>query len=122
MESDLPSLHFKFLMEKFVNKTIRTQPIAVNVDRTNVWSSALQMLQRPNFSTYDRIRAKFTNYLGQSEEKIDMGGPRREFLRLLMSHLQSKKIFTGPMMSRQLIMDEDGLKAYALHGLYIGLI
>ena len=109
-------------MEKFVNKTIRTQPIAVNVDRTNVWSSALQMLQRPNFSTYDRIRAKFTNYLGQSEEKIDMGGPRREFLRLLMSHLQSKKIFTGPMMSRQLIMDEDGLKAYALHGLYIGLI
>ena len=119
LESEVKSLCFKFLMEKFVNITIRTQAIVVNVDRADVWSSTLETFQRPNFSTYDRIRAKFTNYLGQSEEKIDMGGPRREFLRLLMSQLQNSKVFTGPMMSRQLTMDEEGLKTFALHTLYI---
>ena len=119
LESEVQSLRFKVLMEKLLNITIRTQAVVVNVDHADVWSSALETFQRPNFSTYDRIRAKFTNYLGQSVDKIDMGGPRREFLRLLMSKLQSSKIFTGPMMSRQLTMDEEGLKTYALPMFYI---
>ncbi|MED6232366.1 hypothetical protein ATANTOWER_028597 [Ataeniobius toweri] len=46
---------------------------------------------------------KFNDDAGCFEEGLDTGGPRREFLTLLMSHLRNHPIFDGPRENRYLI-------------------
>ncbi|KAF3859024.1 hypothetical protein F7725_021423, partial [Dissostichus mawsoni] len=48
--------------------------------------------------------------LGSVEEGIDAGGPRREFLTLLMSFLQSRPIFEGPPQSRYLVYNAAAIR------------
>ncbi|KAL6456259.1 hypothetical protein MHYP_G00348020 [Metynnis hypsauchen] len=48
---------------------------------------------------------KFNDDAGCLEEGLDTGGPRREFLTLLMSHLRNRPIFDGPPENRYLVCD-----------------
>lgn len=51
---------------------------------------------------------RFTDDAGVFEEGIDTGGPRREFLTLLMKHLRDRHIFDGPEGQRYLVYNANG--------------
>ncbi|XP_078520359.1 G2/M phase-specific E3 ubiquitin-protein ligase-like [Lissotriton helveticus] len=52
----------------------------------------------------------FTDSSGNSEGAVDFGGPTREFLRLLMHHLQHTKLFEGPENRKTLSCDAQGMR------------
>lgn len=60
---------------------------------------------------------KFTDDAGCSEEAVDTGGPKREFLTLLMDHLKDRHIFDGPSIRKYLTCDMTG-QYYLLFGIY----
>ncbi|TKS92484.1 hypothetical protein D9C73_025314 [Collichthys lucidus] len=45
----------------------------------------------------------FADDAGSYEDRLDTGGPRREFLTLLMNHLRNRPIFDGPPERRYLV-------------------
>ncbi|XP_073711562.1 G2/M phase-specific E3 ubiquitin-protein ligase-like [Misgurnus anguillicaudatus] len=53
---------------------------------------------------------KFTDDIGALEEAIDTGGPRREFLTLLMKHLKDRPIFDGPEGHRFLVYNANAVR------------
>lgn len=65
--------------------------------------------RRSSFSEKSDLLVKFSDDAGSFEEGIDNGGPKREFLTLLMSQLQSRPIFEGPPESRYLVYNATGL-------------
>ena len=66
-----------------------------NVSRSNLWESALRGFNRKSFSPTKKISVKFMDDIGQSEGAIDAGGPRREFLTLVLDYLRSSSLFVG---------------------------
>ncbi|KAK0140646.1 G2/M phase-specific E3 ubiquitin-protein ligase [Merluccius polli] len=67
-----------------------------NVCRSDVWDGALRGFKRSTFSEKCDLLVRFTDDAGVSEEAVDTGGPKREFLTLLMSHLKHRPIFSAP--------------------------
>ena len=51
---------------------------------------------------------KFTDDIGTAEGAVDEGGPRREFLRLLMQQVTMSHIFEGPPEARNLSLNNSG--------------
>lgn len=60
-----------------------------NITCSNVWDGAVRGFRRSTFSEKSDLLVRFTDDAGSFEEGIDTGGPRREFLTLHMSLLQS---------------------------------
>ncbi|KAJ8289477.1 hypothetical protein GJAV_G00001740 [Gymnothorax javanicus] len=81
-----------------------------NIVRSNVWDGAVRGFRRSTFSEKSDLLVKFTDDAGSMEEGLDTGGPRREFLTLLMSHLQSRPIFEGPPESRYLVYNSAAIR------------
>ena len=50
----------------------------------------------------------FTDDEGQTEDAVDTGGPKREFLSLLMNCLRTRRIFDGPEDRKFLTFDSVG--------------
>ncbi|KAF3850690.1 hypothetical protein F7725_012462 [Dissostichus mawsoni] len=70
-----------------------------NITHSNVWDGAVRGFRRSTFCEKSDLLVRFMDDAGSVEEGIDAGGPRREFLTLLMSFLQSLPIFEGPTES-----------------------
>ncbi|KAA8594383.1 hypothetical protein FQN60_005217, partial [Etheostoma spectabile] len=51
------------------------------------------------------ICVKFSDDMGRNEEGVDLGGPRREFLRLLMETIARSPMFEGKENSKNLALD-----------------
>lgn len=79
-----------------------------NVARSNIWDGAVRGFKRGSYSENNDMLVKFTNNAGSFEEGLDTGGPRREFLTLLMSHLKDRPIFDGPSESCYLVYNSNG--------------
>lgn len=47
--------------------------------------------------------------MGVPEEAVDLGGPRREFLRLLMEALPQSSMFEGEEGKMNLALDSTGI-------------
>lgn len=70
-----------------------------NISRSHVWEGARRAFLR---STY-MMSVKFTDDIGVAEAAVDEGGPRREFLQLLVDCLASDSpLFTGPLQHKHL--------------------
>ena len=55
------------------------------------------------YSPQNRMSVKFTDDAGISEGAVDEGGPRHEFLQLLISHLaEESPLFIGPSQAKNL--------------------
>ncbi|KAF3850478.1 hypothetical protein F7725_012250, partial [Dissostichus mawsoni] len=63
-----------------------------NISRANVWDGAVRGFKRTSYSENCDMLVKFTDDAGVFEEGIDSGGPRREFLSLLMKNLKDRPI------------------------------
>ncbi|MGH0172454.1 UNVERIFIED_CONTAM: hypothetical protein FKN15_063428 [Acipenser sinensis] len=54
-------------------------------------------MSRPNFSPTKQMDIKFTDNEGISEGAVDLGGPKREFLRLVLEYVRDHSgMFEGP--------------------------
>lgn len=104
---------FSFLLEDILGnlaKAINDEEISIfNINRSTVWEGALRGFRRNTYSPTKRISVKFTDDVGHSEGAVDIGGPRREFLRLLMKHLQTSCLFIGPENQKHLCLNSSGI-------------
>lgn len=80
-------------------------------------------LKRSSFSARKDLLVKFTDDSGVFEDGLDTGGPKREFLSLLMKTLCKRPIFDGPEESRYLVYNSAALREdeYVLAGKSIAL-
>ena len=68
-----------------------------------------RFLQRKKFNPLLEISVRFADDIGKSEGAIDAGGPRREFLRLLIKECNlNSGIFSGPDDNRILFTNYGG--------------
>ena len=73
-----------------------------NISRNHLWESAKRGFNRKTFSPAKKMSVKFTDDLGASEWAVDLGGPRRELLTLLLQYLRNSSIFVGEEASKSL--------------------
>ena len=64
-----------------------------NISRNNLWESAVRGFNQKSFSPTKKISVKFMDDIGQPEGAIDAGGPKREFLTLILEHLRNSPLF-----------------------------
>lgn len=79
-----------------------------NINRTNILDGAFRGFSRKSFHPENRITVKFADDDGTFEEAVDLGGPRREFLRLLIQALEQSPVFEGMEGQRNLALDSKG--------------
>ncbi|KAJ8333484.1 hypothetical protein SKAU_G00414920 [Synaphobranchus kaupii] len=78
-----------------------------NINRSKVLDGALRGFKRPSYDPNAMMVIKFSDDMGQ-EEAVDLGGPRREFLRLLMEALMLSPMFEGGSEHQNLALDGTG--------------
>ncbi|XP_076002263.1 G2/M phase-specific E3 ubiquitin-protein ligase-like isoform X3 [Genypterus blacodes] len=83
-----------------------------NICRSDIWNGAVRGFKRATFSENKDILVKFSDNEGRLEEGLDTGGPKREFLSLLMKELNKRPIFDGPVESRYLVYNSTGFVLY----------
>ncbi|CAJ1076020.1 G2/M phase-specific E3 ubiquitin-protein ligase-like [Xyrichtys novacula] len=81
-----------------------------NISRSDVWDGAVRGFRRSTYSESSDIFVKFTDDAGSFEEGLDTGGPKREFLTLLMTHLRNRPIFDGPPERRYLVYNSTAVR------------
>ncbi|XP_073318230.1 G2/M phase-specific E3 ubiquitin-protein ligase-like [Pagrus major] len=81
-----------------------------NISRSDIWDGAVRGFRRSSYSEKSDIFVKFTDDAGSFEEGLDTGGPRREFLTLLMNHLRNRPIFDGPPEKRYLVYNPSAVR------------
>ncbi|XP_058233464.1 G2/M phase-specific E3 ubiquitin-protein ligase-like [Hemibagrus wyckioides] len=64
-------------------------------NRTAVLDGAIRGFRRISYNPNHTMCIKFSDDMGTTEEAVDLGGPRREFLRLLMEALSQSEMFEG---------------------------
>ena len=64
--------------------------------------------KRVSYDPNSMICVKFSDDMGKHEEGVDLGGPRREFLRLLMETIARSSMFEGKEYSKNLALDSTG--------------
>lgn len=80
-----------------------------NISRANIWDGAVRGFRCTTYSETCDMLVRFTDDAGVFEEGIDTGGPRREFVNLLMKHLKDRPIFDGPDGRRFLVYNANGM-------------
>ncbi|XP_034054504.1 G2/M phase-specific E3 ubiquitin-protein ligase-like [Gymnodraco acuticeps] len=81
-----------------------------NINRANVWDGAIRGFKGASFDPSHQMQVKFTDDEGQTEDGVDTGGPKREFLTLLMECLRMRRIFDGPQDRKFLTFDNAAAK------------
>ncbi|XP_073729858.1 G2/M phase-specific E3 ubiquitin-protein ligase-like [Misgurnus anguillicaudatus] len=66
-----------------------------NINRAAVLDGAIRGFRRMSYNPNHKMCIKFSDDKGTTEEAVDLGGPRREFLRLLMEALSHSEMFEG---------------------------
>lgn len=65
------------------------------INRSSVLDGAIRGFKRGTYNPCHTISVRFSDDMGVAEEAVDLGGPRREFLRLLMDALSKSQMFEG---------------------------
>lgn len=79
-----------------------------NINRSAVWEGAMRGFRRASYDPNSMICVKFSDDMGRNEEGVDLGGPRREFLRLLMETIAVSPMFEGKLNSKNLALNSAG--------------
>ncbi|XP_054464625.1 G2/M phase-specific E3 ubiquitin-protein ligase-like [Anoplopoma fimbria] len=81
-----------------------------NINRSSVLDGAIRGFKRLSYNPASQMCVKFSDDLGMDEEAVDLGGPRREFLRLLMEALALSPMFEGRDSKLSLALDSTALR------------
>nr|XP_021328571.1 G2/M phase-specific E3 ubiquitin-protein ligase-like isoform X1 [Danio rerio] len=91
-------------------KIIRTSCSRFNINRANIWDGAVRGFKRASYDPLHDMLVKFTDDEGSTEDAVDTGGPKREFLTLLMDCLKARRIFDGPENGRFLTFNNAAVR------------
>lgn len=80
-----------------------------NINLSAVLDGALRGFRRLSYDPKKKTFIKFSDDRGTIEEAVDLGGPRREFLRLLIKALADSDMFSGPEGNLNLAVSASGL-------------
>ncbi|XP_063323489.1 G2/M phase-specific E3 ubiquitin-protein ligase-like [Pelmatolapia mariae] len=92
------------------SKISTKQQCKFNINRSAVWEGALRGFQRLSYDPNLMICVKFSDDMGKNEEGVDLGGPRSEFLRLLMDTIARSAMFEGKENCKNLALDSTALR------------
>jgi len=97
------------VLEELRNQLDVNDTMFVNVRKGAIWDDACRQMTRKRFSPRSTISVKFADSEGNSEGAVDIGGPKREFLRMAVkaANLDSG-IFVGPETCRSLFRNSVG--------------
>lgn len=95
MTSAATPLPAKEILLDLASKIRHAEVSRFNINRANILDGALRGFRRATYSPNKRMSVKFSDDMGKLEEAVDLGGPRREFLRLLMHSLEQSPMFEG---------------------------
>ncbi|MED6261143.1 hypothetical protein ATANTOWER_001320, partial [Ataeniobius toweri] len=108
-ETSSKSLPVKDILKE-LSKNINTgMHCKFNISRSAVLDGAIREFKRVSYNPHLSMNVKFSDDFGKNEEAVDLGGPRREFLRLLIEALSMSPMFEGPVKSKDLAMNSTGL-------------
>ena len=80
-----------------------------NINRSAVLDGAVRGFKRVSYNPTFQMCVMFTDDFGVDEEAVDLGGPRREFLRLLMEALAHSQMFEGREGKANLPLESSGM-------------
>ena len=97
-----------FQAENLQNSDLDTS-INIIISRKSVLATTLRAIERKKFSFFEPLIVTFAG-----EAAVDLGGPKREFFRLLMASLRESAVFYGSWFSHDLNLLRNS--KYALAG------
>ncbi|MEQ2256320.1 hypothetical protein ILYODFUR_023056, partial [Ilyodon furcidens] len=109
-ETSSKSLPVKDILKE-LSKNINTGlHCKFDISRSAVLDGAIREFKRVSYNPHFSMNVKFSDDFGKNEEAVDLGGPRREFLRLLIEALSMSPMFEGPDKSKDLAMNSTALR------------
>uniref|UniRef100_A0A8D2Q439 G2/M-phase specific E3 ubiquitin protein ligase n=1 Tax=Varanus komodoensis TaxID=61221 RepID=A0A8D2Q439_VARKO len=87
---------------------INSKPTRLNINRQNIWDSALKGFQKRSFNPAHTLEVKYVNCRNKTEMDICYSS-KEDFFLLLMLHLQNSSLFEGSL-SKNLSFDSQALK------------
>lgn len=98
------------ILLELANKITPNKTCKFNINRQFVLDGAIRGFKRVSYDPTATMSVRFSDDLGTYEEAIDLGGPRREFLTLLMEALLRSPMFEGVEEKKQnLTLDSKGM-------------
>lgn len=80
-----------------------------NIARNDIWEGTKRGLTRKSFTPCNKMSIRFSDDSGKSEGAVDLGGPTREFLILVLEWLANSHLFCGPKQAKFLSCNASGL-------------
>ncbi|KAI2650691.1 G2/M phase-specific E3 ubiquitin-protein ligase [Labeo rohita] len=113
----------KVILQDLGSKIDRNQQCRFNINRASVLDGDIRGFKKLSYNPNHSISVKFSDDMGHDEEAVDLGGPRREFFKLLMEALMQSPIFEGQEHQRNLALDSTALREdrYYIAGLAIAV-
>lgn len=97
------------ILKELGEKITNTGVCKFNINRAAVLDGAIRGFRRISYNPNHTMCIKFSDDKGRAEEAVDLGGPRREFLRLLMEVLSQSEMFEGHEGHLNLALDSFGM-------------
>ncbi|XP_072574531.1 uncharacterized protein [Paramormyrops kingsleyae] len=98
------------ILQDLATKINHLKKCKFNINRSSVMDGAIRGFKRKTYDPCHTISVRFSDDLGVHEEAVDLGGPRREFLRLLIEALPSSSMFEGKEGKMNLALDSTALR------------
>ncbi|KAG7470308.1 G2 M phase-specific E3 ubiquitin-protein ligase-like [Solea senegalensis] len=111
MESHIvENVPVKKILLELASKINVNQQCRFNINRSVVWEGAIQGFKRLSYEPNLMMSVKFSDDMGKNEEGVDLGGPRREFLRLLIESMAKSPMFEGKENSKNFALNSTALR------------
>lgn len=104
------SLPAKDILQQLAEKINHQKKCKFNINRSTVLDGAIRGFRRGTYDPYHSISVRFSDDMGVAEEGVDLGGPRREFLRLLIEALPQSAMFEGQEGKMNLALDSTAMR------------
>ncbi|XP_076735626.1 uncharacterized protein LOC106674779 isoform X2 [Maylandia zebra] len=100
----------KDILEELSAKVNQQKKCKFNINRSTVLDGAIRGFKRATYDPCHTISVRFSDDMGVPEEAVDLGGPRREFLRLLIEALPLSPMFEGEEGKMNLALDSAAMR------------
>ncbi|XP_074535571.1 G2/M phase-specific E3 ubiquitin-protein ligase-like [Halichoeres trimaculatus] len=101
---------FKEILLELASKINVNPRCRFNINRSAIWEGAIRGFKRLSYEPHLMMSVKFSDDMGKHEEGVDLGGPRREFLRHLMENIAQSPMFEGKENSQNFALNGTALR------------
>ncbi|XP_077958481.1 G2/M phase-specific E3 ubiquitin-protein ligase [Gasterosteus aculeatus] len=109
-ESSSASVPIQEILSELGEKINNNQVNRFNIKRAAVLDGAIRGFKRISYDPTHRISVRFSDDKRKTEEAVDLGGPRREFLPLLTEALAQYEMFEGTEGNLNLALDATAVR------------